>query len=892
MWSDTGWWPRSSKPTGSTETAMSSRTRTVLTFLIVAGTAALSWAAILIGQQFATVQVEIGSAATEDFVADTSIELEDLAATGAARQAARDSVEPVYAHDQEIDALVLGGIQNFFEVLRSATVDPNARDLPEFTTSTTIPAPTTPTTATSVVPTTVSETAETPSPEAVEPNVGASPPVASTSTTVPPPAATAGATGRVYIDVDANGFFGQGTDHGLADVRVVAFDIRGARFEAVTFSDGRFTLGRMEPGPAVVFYDTNTIPDRLTGPENLMYQEVFLEDAREYRLVELPLRVEVNPKDNQIASLRANGSLLLDPSVSLLVDIATEDVLRRILGEEEWLLAIEREALLLATEALNTNGGILSEELRDIQIQYRSTPRFVPLPGSDTVVWQQVSRVVPEIATEFLAANKAVDVVATDLLREQSAEAVEAVLIRYEPGDVIVAEGETVTEEIREALSRGGLLSLAAPRYVALGALVVVIVGLLALYLYRFEPGVWGSLRRMALFGLLVALAALSARAVAVFAVSDPAVGFLIPAAAFGLMTAILFDSRIAVLIALAVGSMTAVATVDPAYTLHAGLSALVPISFVSAISARRDLRRAALYIVALGGGIAALITWFLPHDAGILRATAFALAGGAVSWLVGSSLLSVLEIVFDITTSLRLLDLTDRNHPALRLLEEKAIGSFNHSLMVGTLADRAARAVGANPLLARAGAYYHDLGKTEHPQFFIENQFGIQNPHDQMRPEQSAEVIRRHVVDGLELARKFRIPGDVAEAVATHHGDGIMHFFYNKAKEKYGADSVDREDYRHAGRKPQRKEMAIVMIADSVEGACRAVFQSEEPTPDRISHLVERVVSEKVTDGQLSASDLTLGDLTSAKRAMVEALVGHYHQRIPYPNFPDRDGD
>ena len=284
------------------------------------------------------------------------------------------------------------------------------------------------------------------------------------------------------------------------------------------------------------------------------------------------------------------------------------------------------------------------------------------------------------------------------------------------------------------------------------------------------------------------------------------------------------------------------------------------------------------------------MIAWFFHENLPIYEAAAFALGNGAISWLIGSSLLSVLEIMFDITTSLRLLDLTDRNHPALRLLEQKAIGSFNHSLMVGTLADRAARAVDANPLLARAAAYYHDLGKTENPQFFIENQFGIQNPHDQMAPERSADVIRRHVLDGITLARKFRIPGEVAESVITHHGDGIMHFFYNRAKERYGSDAVDMEDYRHAGRKPVRKEMAIVMMADSVEGACRAVFQNEEPSPERIEQLVERVVSEKVSDGQLSASHLTLGDLTSAKAAMVDALVGHYHQRIPYPNFPDSE--
>ena len=843
---------------------MTRRVKSVITGLILVATVALSWAGMLINQEFATIQVMVGEPAPQAFVAESPIEIQDPAATELARQAARDAVDPVYGRDEEIDTIVINDIQAFFQSLRAATVDPAARPLPLVTTTSTVARQ--PVTNTTIGTTTVATIVDAGTEAGQGPATVAED--TPTPTTLPAAvAATAGVTGRVFIDTNANGFFNLDTDKGLGEVRVVAYDAAGARFETVTFSDGRYSLGRMSPGPAAVLIDTDTAPDRLTGPERLLYQEVELLDGQETSTIHIPLRLAVSPKDNQIASLQARGLLLSDSAVSLLVDIATEDVLREILGEESWLLSIERETLLVATEALNTDGGILSEDLRDVQIQLRSAPRFVQLPGADSAIWQQVSQVVPEVATVFLAANKTVDAVATEAVMEERAAAVDARMIRYEAGEVIVDEGQEVTEEIEAALSDAGLLGRAAPRYLALAAAVAIVVGLPALYLYRFQTNVWNSMRRMSLFGLLVVLAAVSARGAAVFAAGgDGAIGFLMPAAAFGLMTAILFDARTAVLMAVVVGWMTAIATTDPAYTLYAGLSVLVPIPFVSAISARRDLRRAGLYIMAMCGAFASLIAWFFPQDISVLRAAAFAVGGGAISWLVGSSLLSVLEILFDITTSLRLLDLTDRNHPALRLLEEKAVGSFNHSLMVGTLADRGARAVGANPLLARAAAYYHDLGKTEHPQFFIENQFGIKNPHDEMRPKQSAEVLRRHVPDGIVLARKFRIPGDVAEGVITHHGDGIMHFFYNK------------------------KEMAILMMADSVEGACRAVFQVEEPTPERIEQLVERVVGEKVADGQLSNSEVTLGDITRVKEAMVEALVGHYHQRIPYPDFPESE--
>ncbi len=205
---------------------------------------------------------------------------------------------------------------------------------------------------------------------------------------------------------------------------------------------------------------------------------------------------------------------------------------------------------------------------------------------------------------------------------------------------------------------------------------------------------------------------------------------------------------------------------------------------------------------------------------------------------------------------------------------------------MVGTLADAAAREIGANALLARAMAYYHDLGKTENPTHFIENQFGIPNPHDRLDPIESAKIIRGHVTAGVALARRFKIPTDVTQGIVSHHGDGVMRFFYEKAREQAGED-VDVDDFRHIGHKPRTAETAILMVADSLEAACRAVFQTEEPTPDAIEKVVNKVMDEKLEDGQLSESPLTLGELTKIRAAFLESLVGHYHQRSAYPNFP-----
>ena len=224
-----------------------------------------------------------------------------------------------------------------------------------------------------------------------------------------------------------------------------------------------------------------------------------------------------------------------------------------------------------------------------------------------------------------------------------------------------------------------------------------------------------------------------------------------------------------------------------------------------------------------------ATIAWLFAGADTAVAAAIFGFVGGVVGGLVAQGVLSFLENTFRMTTTLTLLDLTDRNHPGLRLLEEQAPGTFNHSILVGTLAGKAARAIGADPLLAQAAAYYHDLGKTQNPSTSSRTSSECRNPHDEIDPIQSAEIIRTHVLDGLRLARQLRIPDTVADGIRMHHGTGLMRYFYHRALENDSA--VDPDDYRHHGEKPKRKEMAILMISDAVEGRARSLAQHEDPT-------------------------------------------------------------
>jgi hypothetical protein len=266
------------------------------------------------------------------------------------------------------------------------------------------------------------------------------------------------------------------------------------------------------------------------------------------------------------------------------------------------------------------------------------------------------------------------------------------------------------------------------------------------------------------------------------------------------------------------------------------------------------------------------------------LAAVGAALVSGVLAAIVALAMTSVVETLFDYSTDLKLLELANLNHPALKELIVQAPGSYHHSIIVGSLVEAAAEAVGANPLLARVMAYYHDLGKGCNPGYFIENQRGGQNPHAKLKPSMSAMIIRRHVTDGIEIAKRYGLGEQILNAVIEHHGTTLIHYFFEKAKENQSNGTMPAEsDYRYPGRKPQSRETAIVMLGDSVEAASRSL---PEPTPARLQGLVNRIINLKFTDGQLDECDLTLKDLHLIAKAFTRILNSIYHERPEYPGL------
>ena len=574
---------------------------------------------------------------------------------------------------------------------------------------------------------------------------------------------------------------------------------------------------------------------------------------------------------DQVAALTASLTMLDERGAELLLDLSDDE-----------LATVASESLAVAQQFARQRVPLgqlqqATDELLDTELAVRSFP-----PGI-------AESVVEPIIRSAVRPTVRVDEDATRAARQDAAAQVDEVVRTYPPSGAIVTAGDLVDEVQMAALQARGLEG-AVPWLAALRAFGLSLIGTLAIcaYLRAYRRKVWCSTRRLVLLATLFTGFALVLEAVTVLAPSAASGWrYLIPAAAVAMLATILFDPPIGVLSIIPTTALVAfVVPGESGVVAFSAVSSLLSIPLVSGLSARGELRRAAwqstLLYAALAGTFALLFT-----DVSTARLALLAgLLNGIVTAMLVTTSLPFLESLFRIVTAAGLLDLADRNHPLLRELEQKALGSYNHSIVVATMVERAARAIGADPLLASVAALYHDIGKVRRPWFFVENQFGIANPHDELEPEVSAVIIQEHVTDGISMARSYRLPPEVVEGIATHHGTTLVPYFHRTALASAPAGSeVDAAHYRYKGRKPSSREMAVLMLADCCEGASRAAAQNNRNlTRSDLELLVRSLIAERVDDGQLDESALTFADRKAVTASFIDTLVGVYHPRIAYP--------
>ncbi|MBU5591023.1 HD family phosphohydrolase [Clostridium sp. MSJ-4] len=467
----------------------------------------------------------------------------------------------------------------------------------------------------------------------------------------------------------------------------------------------------------------------------------------------------------------------------------------------------------------------------------------------------------------------------TEELKKQAVKNVVPVAIKK--NQMVVKEGEPITESQLEVLKDLGLLNTSSGEwyiYITLAVMIFIIIYLQWYYVYRYYKEIYQDTSKMVLISIINIISVIVARSVSI------ATPFLIPLALGPMLITLLINYKVSmtlsiiscILISINVGFNVEV-------TMLALLNAVLGSSLIRKMQQRNDIIYSAIYIGMINMIISLCTGVLLSNNIiEILKRTGFVGIATLGSAILTIGLLPLFESTFDIVTTVKLLELSNPNNPLLKKILMETPGTYHHSVLVANLAEMATEEVGGNAVLARIAAYYHDAGKTKRPYFFKENQMGKENPHDKITPNLSTLIITSHVKDGLELAKEHNIPKAIQDVIEQHHGNTLVKYFYFTAKNNSDKpEDIKEEDFRYPGPIPQTKEAGIIMLADSVEAAVRSI---SEPTKGKIEEMVNNIIKDKLNDGQLNDCDITLKDLEKIRKSFLKTLNSIYHQRIEYP--------
>ena len=526
--------------------------------------------------------------------------------------------------------------------------------------------------------------------------------------------------------------------------------------------------------------------------------------------------------------------------------------------------------------------GVKSDKLKNVK--NKLSDRSQELEGSK--IYKSIAS---SLAKQLIRPNQIYD---QELTQQKKAEArknidLEKVTKTIHKGEVIIRHGKVVTPDDIEKLEALGLRSAKNNYLNIVGYIIVILILSLSVvvYMQQYQPQLLEDNGVIALLGLLPIIILLLANIAKYLPLNHP--GYVVPVAACSIIIAILLDTDLAVIftviLSFLVGLVTNGGVADLAVIIVSGITGIYS---VSELSQRTDLVRAGFIV----GGVSSLTMFgFMLIESSLelmqlLKIVPLGLLNGIIVAIVTNGFLPYVENMFGITSPVKLLELSNPNHPLLKKLLVEAPGTYHHSVIVGNLAEAAADKIGADSLLVRVGAYYHDIGKIKRAYFFTENQIGSENPHDKLSPNLSTLIITSHVKDGVELGEEYKLPSDVIDIIKQHHGTSLVSFFYQEAVHDEKYKQVDKDEFRYDGPKPQNKEAALIMLADMVEAAVRA-NPTAQSNPGRLEKLVRDLIKQKLDSGQLDESDLTLKDLDKIAKSFVNILKGIFHNRIEYPD-------
>ncbi len=609
---------------------------------------------------------------------------------------------------------------------------------------------------------------------------------------------------------------------------------------------------------------SNAIPDQYDSAEGRVRREQVVHSR------ELLAPISALRDDTSRNAEEKLHDLLAIADLSPLIDTAT---LILSLDAEDWSQVTAETPLALDRS--------MREEIR--QATLPATQRRAALNVSSDLS-EDAATVAIELVRALIRPNSFYNEERTKELRDAASASIAPVPVTLERGETILRAGDVATPEDVESLRQIGLLEdeWEWASFVRTVAFTILIVTVTAAGIYRLRPSTAHSNQELATLVLITVLWLFAAK---FMIVPHDWVPYLYPLAALSMLVACLIDLRVSVMLTLAFALIVHyIGDYNPVLVVYAAAGGVAGAVVVGRPERLTAFLWAGLAVVV--SNILSTVAYRFPFDSmsspQTLQLLFVVVINGGLSASIALIGYFALGSLFDITTSLHLNELSRPTHPLLRQLLLKAPGTYHHTIVVSNLAERGAAAIGADALLARVGAYYHDIGKVVRPYFFTENMAEGASPHEKLDPLTSAQIIINHVIDGVDLAQKYGLPQRIQDFIREHHGRSLVHYFYARAvAEAAGKDPVDPEQFRYPGPQPASKETAILMLADTCEAAVRSM---SEPTREEVAEMVRRIVQGKMDDGQLKQSPLTLSEINTIEKSFLVTLTGLMHERIRYP--------
>ncbi len=614
--------------------------------------------------------------------------------------------------------------------------------------------------------------------------------------------------------------------------------------------------------------------------DEIRNEEFVTEEELEERLSD----VEKVPLEEKLTNLK----LIISNQTS---EDLSDETLTTLLEVDEHELEIARET------TTNVIHNVMSEEIRIDDVD--DVKDLVDTKINISTVTPKLHQAMVEMGRFGVTVNYIYDDEATEIARKAAIEAVEPVMLRE--GQLIVEQGEIITTTIYSQLALLGLLDdqWNIFPFIGLAILVILLVLMLAYYLSDAKTSVQKNNSHLLMYVLIFFVSVILMKVTSfTHSLNFQGITLIVPIAVGSMLITMLIHQRVALftsmvfsIIASIIFNAETMGIVNYTLGIYVFFSSVAGVFFLGKSNRVSRILQAGLFVSVIN--ILTIVALLMLRNVqyGWLEVGShigFAFLSGFLAAVLTLGLLPFFEAGFGILSTMKLIELSNPNHPLLRKILIETPGTYHHSVIVANLAESACEAIGANGLLARVGSYYHDLGKTKRPHFFIENQMKMENPHDKLSPQLSKTIIISHPYDGAEMLKNHKMPKEIIDIAEQHHGTSLLKFFYHKANQE-ADETIPEEEFRYPGPKAQGSEAAIVGISDCVEAAVRSMAK---PTPEKIEALVKKIITERLEDGQFDECDLTLKQLNTVATSICETLKGTFHSRIEYPEDVKEKGE